>query len=453
MLLRRGCERRRRGCRTPTEPVLEFAAFFKYHYKTVLHGPTIDSCGGSHRAVVNGDMVQTSNNTAAPRPSAARESEYAPWLALARVRGLGCASFKKLADFFGDPIRALSASQQTLAQVPGLDRVAIEGLLGFSEWDEVELEIERSVKAAASILPYAGRSYPARLKMIPDPPPFLYVKGELREEDEKAVAVVGSRSASEYGLRITGELCQGLASLGFTVVSGMARGIDAAAHEAALGVGGRTVAVLGSGVDVVYPPEHEGLCQKISQQGAVISELPMGTPPLSFHFPARNRLISGLALGVVVVEATEKSGSLITASLALEQGREVFAVPGEAGASRSRGTHRLIRQGAKLVERVEDIIEEIAPQLAGRAAATQESLPLALPPNMSAAAQRIFELVLGRPLQIDEVIETSGFSPAKVSEILLELEIQGLLKQQPGKRFVAISSQLSAISNKLKADR
>ena len=399
------------------------------------------------------NMAQPSENIAAHRLSTVNESEYAPWLALARVSGLGCVSFKKLADFFGDPSRALSAPEATLAQVPGLDRGAIEGLLSFSEWDEVGREIERTAGAAASILPYASRSYPARLRMIPDPPPFLYAKGELREEDERAVAVVGSRSASEYGLRVTRELCQGLTSLGFTVVSGMARGIDAAAHEAALSVGGRTVAVLGSGVDVVYPPEHGGLYQRICQQGAVISELPIGTSPISFHFPARNRLISGLALGVVVVEATEKSGSLITAALALEQGREVFAVPGEAGASRSRGTHQLIRQGAKLVERVEDIIEEIAPQLVGRATAGQESLPLVLPPNMSPEAKKIFELVLGRPAQIDEVIETSGLSPAKVSEILLELEIQGLLKQQPGKRFVAISSQLSAISNKLKADR
>ncbi len=382
-------------------------------------------------------MVQSSENIAAPLSSAPEESPCAPWLALARIRGLGCASFKKLADFFGDPSRALSASENTLAQVPGLERPAIEGILGFSEWGEVAKEIERSAQAGATIVPYAGAGYPARLKTIADPPPFLYVKGELRDEDERAIAVVGSRSASEYGLRVTRDLCRGLAALGFTIVSGMARGIDAAAHEAALEAGGRTVAVLGSGIDVIYPPEHEQLYQRISRQGAVVSELPVGTPPLSFNFPARNRLISGMAVGVVVVEATEKSGSLITAGLALEQGREVFAVPGEAGASRSRGTHQLIRQGAKLVERVEDILEEVAPQLAGRAATPQASLPLALPPNMSAEAKKVFELVLGRPRQIDEVIETSGLTPAKVSEILLDLEILGLLKQLPGKRFSA----------------
>jgi DNA processing protein len=382
-------------------------------------------------------MVQSYDNIAGPVFAGPQEAEAASSLALARVCGLGRVGFKKLADFFGDPSRALTASAVTLAQVPDLDRDAIEGLLSFSEWNEVRKEIERSAQAGATILPYARANYPARLKTIADPPPLLYVKGALNVEDERALAVVGSRSASEYGLRVTRELCQGLASLGFTIISGMARGIDAAAHEAALDAGGRTVAVLGSGVDVVYPPEHEKLYQRICRQGAVISELSIGTPPRSFHFPARNRLISGVALGVVVVEATEKSGSLITAALALEQGREVFAVPGAAGSSRSRGTHQLIRQGAKLAERVEDILEEIAPQLARRAAAPEKSPLVVLPPNLSPEAKKIFELVLGQPRQIDEVIETSGLSPAKVSEVLLDLEIHGLLKQLPGKRFCA----------------
>jgi DNA processing protein len=381
-------------------------------------------------------MVQTVGKIQVSRSGHPRSGEYAPWLAFARVGGLGSASFKKLADFFGDPCRAFAAAEETLAQVPGLDRTAIEGLLHFSEWDEVDKEIERTAKTGAGIVSYSSPQYPARLRTIADPPPFLYAKGELRHEDERAVAVVGSRSASEYGLGITRELCHGLASLGFTVVSGMARGIDAAAHEAALDAGGRTIAVLGSGVDVVYPPEHASLYQRISAQGAVVSELSIGTPPLSFHFPARNRLISGIAIGVVVVEATEKSGSLITAASALEQGREVFAVPGAAGSSRSRGPHGLIRQGAKLVERVEDILEEIAPQLAGNGAAAEKSEPV-LPPNMSAEAKKIFELVLGRPRQIDEVIESSGLQPAKVAEVLLDLEILGLLKQLPGKRFCA----------------
>ena len=296
------------------------------------------------------------------------KTDLTRWVALSRVPGLGCVSFKKLAGHFEDPTEALSASREALTEIQGLDQQVIDGLGNFSAWDEVEKEIIKAEKAAVKIVPFTDPTYPARLRMIPDPPPVLYLKGEIHREDEKAVAIVGSRSTSDYGRRVARDLCRGLASFGFTVVSGMARGIDGTAHETALNAGGRTIAVLGSGVDRIYPAEHEKLYRRIIENGAVISEFPMGTRPLAFNFPARNRLISGLSLGVVVVEATEKSGSLITAASALEQGREVFAVPGEVGASRSRGGHRLIRQGAKLVETVDDIMEEIAPQLmaAGR---------------------------------------------------------------------------------------
>ncbi|MGH8546465.1 MAG: DNA-processing protein DprA, partial [Gammaproteobacteria bacterium] len=208
------------------------------------------------------------------------------------------------------------------------------------------------------------------------------------------------------------------------------------AHETALDAGGRTIAVLGSGVDRAYPPEHERLYHRICEQGAVVSEFPLGTRPVAFNFPARNRLIAGLSLGVVVVEATEKSGSLITAALAAEQGREVFAVPGEVGSSRSRGAHRLIRQGAKLIERVEDIVEEIAPQLIGSEGFAAKPPERALPPHATGEARRIFGLLTERPLQIDEIIQTSGLSPARAAEILLELELGGFLRQLPGKRYV-----------------
>jgi DNA processing protein len=363
------------------------------------------------------------------------ETDLARWVALSRVQGLGCVSFKKLAGHFGDPTEALSASTAALAEIQGLDQSVIDGLRNFSAWDEAEKEIIRAEKAAVKIVPFTDSSYPARLRMIPDPPSLLYLKGEIRRDDEKAVAVVGSRSTSDYGRRVARDLCRGLASLGFTVVSGMARGIDGTAHETSLNAGGRTIAVLGSGVDRVYPAEHDKLYRRISENGAVISEFPMGTRPLAFNFPARNRLISGLSLGVVVVEATEKSGSLITAALALEQGREVFAVPGEVGASRSRGAHRLIRQGAKLVETVDDIVEEIAPQLLVRSGKTLSAPRRTLPQNLGDEFQRIFGLFQERPLQIDEVIESSGCSASRVSEILLELELQGYIKQLPGKKY------------------
>ena len=364
------------------------------------------------------------------------QRDDARWIALSRVKGLGCVSFKKLAAHLADPTKALSASAAELAEVPELDRNVIDALLNFSQWDEVYEELHRAERAGVRIVPFTDPDYPVRLRMIADPPPLLYVKGELGGKDEKAVAIVGSRSASDYGRRVARDLCRGLVSLGFTVVSGMALGIDGVAHDSALDAGGRTIAVLGCGVDRAYPPDHGKLYHRICEKGAVVSELPIGTRPMAYHFPARNRLISGLSLGVVVVEATEKSGSLITAALALEQGREVFAVPGEVGSSRSRGAHRLIRQGAKLVESVDDIIEEIAPQLLPRRGdALKEARRL--PENASDGVRKVFGLLQERPLQIDEVIEASGFTPPKVSEILLELELQGYLRQLPGKRYIA----------------
>ena len=361
--------------------------------------------------------------------------ELAPWLALGRVKGLGGVAFKKLVALFGDPTEAFFASSSELAHVDGLHREVIDGLVNFSAWGEIDDELRRVRAAGVEIVRFTSTEYPARLRMIADPPPFLYLKGGLKAEDERAVAIVGSRSASDYGRRVARDLARGLASLGFTVVSGMARGIDGAAHESALQAGGRTIAVLGSGVERAYPPEHEGLYRRISQQGAVISELSIGTRPMAFNFPARNRLISGFSVGVVVVEATEKSGSLITAALALEQGREVFAVPGEAGASRSRGAHQLIRQGAKLVETVNDIIEEIAPQLVRRAGAAPEPRARALPLNADENTRKIFILLQGNSLHVDQVIERSGLPPARVLGILLDLELHGFIRQSPGKIY------------------
>src|SRR5213594_1010846 len=369
--------------------------------------------------------------------SAPAQNEYARWIALSQVKGLGGVSFKKLAAHFVDPTRVFSASAEELQQVSGLDKSVIEGLVNFSGWEQIETEIRRIRQAEVTIVPFTDVRYPARLRMIADPPPFLYVKGEIRAEDDKAVAVVGSRSASDYGRKVTRDLSRGLSALGFTVVSGLARGIDGTAHETALRCGGRTIAVLGSGVDRAYPPEHAALYRRISQNGAVVSELPVGTRPMAFNFPPRNRLISGLSLGVVVVEATEKSGSLITAALAVEQGREVFAVPGEVGSSRSRGAHRLIRQGAKLVETVEDIVEEMAPQLLARSGKAVSAPRRALPSSVSETARKIFALLQENTLQVDQVIERSAVPAAQVLEILLDLELQGFIRQSPGKIYIA----------------
>lgn len=384
-------------------------------------------------------MVESSSTFAKKSSSAARlrDDEDAAWVALGRVKGLGGIGFKKLATFFADPTQCFSASPAELERVEGLHRDVIDRLVNFSAWVEVDEELRRVRAAGIEIVRFTSPSYPGRLRMIADPPPFLYVKGAVVAEDENAIGIVGSRSASDYGLRMARDLARGLASLGFTVVSGMARGIDGAAHESALRAGGRTIAILGSGVERPYPPEHEGLYRRISEQGAVVSEFPVGTRPMAFNFPARNRLISGLSLGVVVVEATEKSGSLITAAMALEQGREVFAVPGEAGASRSRGAHRLIRQGAKLVETVDDIVEEIAPQLARRGGAATAPSGRTLPLDAGENMRNVFTLLQDNPLQVDQVIERSGLGAAQVLEILLDLELLGLVRQSPGNLYAA----------------
>ncbi len=368
------------------------------------------------------------------------------WLAFGRVPGLGCAGFRRIAESFADPADAFFSGRGALRQAPGLSRAAVDGLLGFSEWDRLADEMRRVRDAGVRLVRYSDASYPERLRAIPDPPPVLYARGSPEVAGRAAVGVVGTRAPSEYGREMTRLLCRGLAAAGIAVVSGMARGIDGEAHETALSGGGGTVAVLGSGVDAPYPPEHRDLCRRIEENGAVLSEHPLGTRPLPHHFPARNRIISGLSLGVVVVEATERSGSLITARWALEQGREVFAVPGPAGSGRSRGPHRLIREGAKLVEDVGDIIEEIAPQLAAEPAFAQ--LPAAGGPDgdsrgtapLGGSAGAILRDLEAGPLQMDEVIHRTGLPPHRVCEVLLEMELQGLLRQLPGNRYALNSA-------------
>ena len=360
------------------------------------------------------------------------------WLAFGQVPGLGCVGFRRIAEFFADPADAFFSGRGVLRGVPGLSPAAVGGLLAFSAWDRLADEMRQVREAGARLVRYSDAAYPERLRAIPDPPPVLYVRGSPEAAGRAAVGVVGSRAPSEYGREMTRLLCGGLASAGIAVVSGLARGIDGEAHETALSRGGGTVAVLGSGVDVLYPPEHGDLCRRIEERGAVLSEHPLGTRPLPHHFPARNRIISGLSLGVVVVEATERSGSLITARWALEQGREVFAVPGPAGASRSRGPHRLIREGAKLVENLADIIEEIAPQLAAvppPVAAADPGETASGPFRVEGPAGAILRDLETGPLQMDDVIHRAGLPPQEVCALLLDLELQGLLKQLPGKRY------------------
>ena len=352
------------------------------------------------------------------------------WLALALVPGLRPAQARRLVERVGSPQAACALSPAAVVAA-GIDAA------GWAEAGaRANLELARLAKLGASLRAWDEPGYPVPLRAIADPPLVLAILGLLDggvlDGDAGAVAVVGARRASGYGKRVAEELARGLAAAGLTVVSGLATGIDAAAHRGALAAGGRTVAVLATGLDRVYPPWHAELSRRIAAGGALVTEFPCGTAPLPYHFPRRNRLISGLSLGTIVVEAAPGSGSLITARYALEQGREVFAVPGPVGVALHAGTNRLIQEGAKLVRGVEDVLDEIAPQLRGRAMASR--MP---DPALSTVEARVLDAVRPDDAHVDEVIRRTALAPGVALETLLALELRGVVEQQPGMRFRA----------------
>lgn len=354
------------------------------------------------------------------------------WIALRLTFGIGNVLYKNLLRHFHTPEQIFQASFEALAEVEGMTRKAADAIRSFKPSPAIDRELETIEAGGVRLVTFSDPAYPEALKNIYDPPPFLYVKGTLQSDDTNIIAAVGSRNASEYGKKITYTICRDLASQGITIVSGMARGIDSAAHRAALAAGGRTIAVLGSGVDVVYPRENRTLYESIAASGAVVSEYPMGTEPNSYNFPARNRIISGLATGVLVAEASPKSGSLITARLALEQGRDVFAVPGNVFSFKSKGTNSLLRSGAKLVENAGDILEELP--------FNPEHVEVEVSnPDIEALApevQQVYGFLKADPVHIDDLLLKSECSSGRLSAILLDLELNGYIKQLPGKRFV-----------------
>jgi DNA processing protein len=352
------------------------------------------------------------------------------WLALRSIRGIGDATARQLWEAFGSGSAVLSADAAALEHA-GLRGHAAGEIGRFARWADVDREISRVRAVGADLLCLDDERYPKALRFTADPPPVLYVKGRVEAADTEAIAVVGSRAASPYGLAVAERLGRELAGRGITVVSGLAIGIDGAAHRGALRDGGRTIAVLGCGVEQVYPLRHRRLAAEIAARGALVSELPVGTPPLGPNFPRRNRIVSGLALGVVVVEASERSGSLITARLALEQGREVFAVPGEAGLDRTRGTHRLIRQGARLAESAADVIEDALPWRTGAATFGPPRLGSAL----NADGARMLSAFENVAEHVDRLIERSGLEAARALETLLELELAGKVLRHPGMMY------------------
>ena len=363
------------------------------------------------------------------------QTDWGDWIALRLVRGVGNVTYRQLLDRFVSPREILRTSPAILTEAGISARIAQE-ITAFDQWKEVEAELEQLARLNACLVTQTDAEYPERLRQIHDPPPFLYTRGRFTSQDDLAIAIVGARTASPYGRKMAQELAHELAGCGVCVVSGLARGIDSEAHQAVLEAGGRTIAVLGSGLDVVYPREHIALAEQIAESGAVVSEFSFGSQPEAGNFPYRNRVISGISLGTVVVEATEKSGSLITAQCALDQNREVFAVPGPVTASRSRGPHRLIKDGAKLVESIDDILSEIAPALArtDRAEKNETSVP-AVP--LEPDEERLFQLFPEEAVHVDTLITGSGLEPARVLEVLLGLELKGIVTQLPGMYFTA----------------
>ena len=346
------------------------------------------------------------------------------------VPDIGPITAKQLIAHAGDPEHIFRMDMHDLLSVQGVTRARAENIRTFSLWDDVEKQVTGLQKRGLSAICYGDQVYPAALKEIPDAPVVLYMKGTYQPEDRYGIAVVGSRKYSPYGETVTHKISGELATAGFTVISGMARGIDTFAHRSALAAGGRTIAVLGSGLDVSYPAENKGLMEKIASAGCVITEFPLGTAPNRENFPRRNRLISGLSMGVLVIEAAEGSGSLITASIALEQNREVFAVPGNITSGNSAGTNLLIRQGARMVTRADDIIEELAPVLKGfiRNGTRQEV-------DLSAEEKGICAGMTHEPQHIDLLSREIRLPVHRILDILLSLELKGVVRQSDGKRF------------------
>ena len=351
-------------------------------------------------------------------------------IALCSIPAIGPVAIKRLVSAFGSPEAVFRASSRELCRVEGISRKRAEGIRGFSNWEKLGNDLERVRKNGANTVMLGSKGYPEMLGNHDDAPPVLYMKGEIIEEDKFAIAIVGSRKPTPYGLSVAERMAAELASTGFTVVSGLARGIDTAAHKGALRAGGRSIAVLGSGIDVPYPPENKGLLEKISGSGCVMSEFPPGTPPNRENFPRRNRIISGLSLGVLVAEAAAKSGALITARHALDQGKEVFSIPGNINSDVSSGTNDLIKQGAKAVVRVDDIIEELAPVLKGFIKSRKETGVAVF-----GEEKALCDIMTAEPRHVDDISREGGMSVHMTLSILLSLELKGVVRQAEGKRF------------------
>jgi DNA processing protein len=356
-------------------------------------------------------------------------------VALNMVADIGSIRLQKLLEFFGKPQDILTAPKDKLIAASGIGEAIARQITLFKK-EDLDKELEQSRRLGLKIITLEDKDYPENLKNIPGAPIVLYVKGGLKPEDKLSIGIVGSRRASFYGLTNAQKLASELSGNGFTIVSGMARGIDTYAHRGALKADGRTIAVIGSGFNRIYPEENIELAEEISKNGAVVSEFPINTEPFKQNFPRRNRVISGLSLGVVVVEAARNSGALITADFALEQGREVFSLPGKVDSDNSFGTNELIKQGAKLVSCVDDILEEFA-MPAAKDVKTASNLPERPESRLNNPEEdAVFAVISQESIDLDELVEKTNLDIPKISDILLRLQFKKLIKQLPGKQFV-----------------
>jgi DNA processing protein len=361
------------------------------------------------------------------------------WIALNAISGMAAGQKLRLINEYGSP-QEIFRSKDKVATRPECRPLFVQNLQACTPDAILKQEEKKAQLAGVKIITLQDPEFPSRLREIYDPPLALYVKGMLPSDIKISLSIVGSRRPTYYGQLVTERITQGLLAYGFWIVSGLARGIDSIAHHCALCGGGKTIAVIGSGIDVIYPPENKNLMGRIAESGAVISEFPFGTDPHKMNFPIRNRIISGLSPAILVVEAREKSGALITAGCALDQGREVLAIPGNIYSPSSRGTNQLIKQGARLIEGVEDILAEIGfdliEQIAGQIKGTTPSKSPKV--KLNEGEGKIFALLSYDPIPIDVIIQKSKLCPQDIHNILLTLEMKGIIKQLPGKLFFKV---------------
>ena len=354
------------------------------------------------------------------------------WVGFTLIPGIGRARLSRLKQYFGEMERAWQASATEL-EMAGLDNRSIESIIERRPKISLDAEVEKLERYKVTVLTQKDEAYPSRLKEIYDSPPVLYVRGRFAPEDDWSLAVVGTRRPTYYGREVTEQIVGDLARNRITIVSGLAKGIDATAHRAALDSGGRSIAVFGCGLDIVYPRDHVKLAREVMERGALVSEFPLGTPPRRENFPLRNRIMSGLSLGVMVVEAGKGSGALITTGHALEQNREVFAVPGSVLSSASQGTNRLIQEGAKLVLGANDILEELNLTMAVQQVEAKELVPAT---KTESTILQILRNLSPEPTHIDEVGHQSCLPIATVSSTLAMMELKGMVKQVGGMNYI-----------------